>query len=288
MLNIADLIISVEASSGIILETGNIKKNFVTGNDHSPDINIKVFTGIPNITITTKCIFSSTDCKLSDSNLFTPYIWNIYKTDRQGIIRITKKDKSARTFAVIIFNEHYNKWKIFFPCSEQKIKPLEYPIGPLIMYYITNAGNGIMLHASAIIHKTKGLVFTGFSGAGKTTMAWLWKNFTPVINDDRIIIRWIKNKFFIYNTPLYADDLPKKAELSKIFIIRHSSENQLKRIYGTNAIARTMAFCIQHNYNNKLIERMTDVIAAIVNNVPVYELGFVSDTKIIDFILKST
>ena len=72
-------------------------------------------------------------------------------------------------------------------------------------------------------------LFTGVSGVGKSTMAKLWKNTGAcVLNDDRLVIRYVDGIVKIYNNPMpYYSQKPQHGVLKKIFLIQHSLENNI-------------------------------------------------------------
>ena len=188
---------------------------------------------------------------------------------------------------VALLNKNLDEWMIFKEADNEDatIYPLAYPLGPLIFYYITAKHNAIMIHASGVLEGNKGRLYTGFSGRGKTTMAQLWlKHGGIAINDDRLIIRKEKNGYFMHNTPMFYVDNPKAGHLSAIYIIEHSTHNQIKRINGIHAVSRLMAFCIHHDYDQKTIQHHLDIVNDLCDCLPVYHLGFIPDESIIDFI----
>lgn len=74
-----------------------------------------------------------------------------------------------------------------------------------IATYFIESGKGFVFHGSAVKYKGKAYVFTGVSGAGKSTQAALWKSVlgenVTYINDDKPIIKKINGEFFVFGTP---------------------------------------------------------------------------------------
>lgn len=104
----------------------------------------------------------------------------------------------------------------------------------LLINYLAYRNQGIFTHSAGIKDLDgSGLLFAGKSGAGKSTTARLWHKHSKarVLNDDRIIIRKLNGKFFIYGSPWhgeFSDYLSSEVEsacLKKIFFIRHFSKN---------------------------------------------------------------
>lgn len=60
---------------------------------------------------------------------------------------------------------------------------------------------GVMIHASGVLIKNKAYIFTGSSGAGKSTaMQFLASKYTAIA-DDSVIIKRESGEFFLYQTP---------------------------------------------------------------------------------------
>jgi hypothetical protein len=117
-------------------------------------------------------------------------------------------------------------------------------------------------------------------------MAGLWnKTGSMVIHDDRLIIRNIDGKYFMYNTPVYKNDMPSQSEISRIFLINHGKENRLVPLKGARSVSLFLANCIQHNWNSELIARLIGSVSVMCSTLPVAQLFFKPDKSIIDFIL---
>lgn len=176
-------------------------------------------------------------------------------------------------------------WIIWSGLKNGALEPLAYPMGPILFHYAVLTADAVMMHASGIFDGEKGRVFSGFSGAGKSTISGLWKNAGhQLINDDRLIIRREGEQYFIYNTPMYYEDENKKSPLDAVYLVRHFPENDLKRITGAAAVTGIMAFSIQNNYDPRFVSHHLDFFSRMCEQVPVYRLGFVPDERVLEFI----
>src|SRR3989338_3303063 len=78
----------------------------------------------------------------------------------------------------------------------------------LLINYFAQRNEGIFTHSVGIKDiDGEGLLFNGKSGCGKSTTARLWHKHSKaiVLNDDRIIVRKINGKFFIYGSPWHGE-----------------------------------------------------------------------------------
>jgi hypothetical protein len=83
---------------------------------------------------------------------------------------------------------------------------------------------------------------------------------------------------------MYYPDKPTRATVDHVFAIHHARENTIKPYDYINGMAKIMAFSIQHNYADLLINKFLDNISAIAEAVSVNELGFLPDNKIVELL----
>lgn len=216
-------------------------------------------------------------------------LWEIYSDTNGILLTVNNPENTTELQQIARYNEAEKTlvvYSVVFELAGKMVfEPLKYPLLPLLLYYIALANDGLMIHASGVFDGEKGRIFSGFSGVGKSTMAKIWMDVgSTVINDDRMIIRKIGNEFWMYNTPMYYIDRPKKARLNGVFLPFHHPENTLEKLVGVRAIASVMAFCIQHGYSATNTQKLLDLTGALTQQCGVYRLGVVPTPAIIDFI----
>lgn len=227
-----------------------------------------------------------TDTLLFEAANRRQLFYRIYQhQDALGFIIYNQVNNKIQQYALL--NREMTDWKIWSNISKHnELDPLRYPMGPILMHYMTMKYDAVMMHASCVFDGKKGRLFSGFSGVGKSTMSRIWhQNGALVVNDDRLIIRQLKDgRFWTFNTPMYYADQPKSAPLEAIYLIRHSPENIVRILKGATALSRVMAFSIQNNFDKTFIQQRIDLFGRICTRIPVCELGFVPDATVIDFI----
>jgi hypothetical protein len=244
------------------------------------DVRITSVRGIPSYQSTAiKLLFEAKDA-------FQKY-FSIY--EENGFYKFIVYDQLIKNKIkkIALLNKNYSEWIIYSDISkkDEEVFPLLYPLGPLVLYYLTVKYNAILIHASAVFDGFKGRVFSGFSGSGKSTIAGLWqKSGSTIINDDRLMIRKDNEGYFAYNTPMNYVDVQKKMPLDYLYIIEQSKKNQIKRLKGATSVSGVMAFCIQHGYDQSLLEHHLNFLSELSKRIPIYKLGFVNNEKVIDFI----
>ena len=274
-LNIADFIIQIKSDIAFQPETGY--ECFLTDKKQTTDfvINCKAEI-VADIFAGQKPVFEAEN----EQQKF----YDIYRHN-EGLGFVIYNQQQKNTIQQIaLLDKEFRNWTIY-ASDIAEFNPLRYPMGPIIMHYMTIKTNSVMMHASCAFDGQRGRMFSGFSGVGKSTMSRIWAEAgNTIINDDRLIIRELENKFFVYNTPMYYKDIPKKAPLNAVYLIHHSPENKIQKLKGALAASRTMAFCIQNNYDQNFVAERLDFFVRLAAAVDIYDLGFVPNASVIEFI----
>ncbi len=165
----------------------------------------------------------------------------------------------------------------------------------LLINYFALKNEGLFTHSVGIKDLNgKSLLFAGKSGCGKSTIARIWhkQSKAMVLNDDRIIVRKHKGKFFTYGSPWhgeFSDYLVSRidsAPLGKIFFIYHASKNTVRQISKKEAFSLLYPAIFPTFWDKKCLENITSFCQDLINNIPCYSLGFVKDKMVIRFVRK--
>lgn len=173
--------------------------------------------------------------------------------------------------------------------TPRKVHPFRYPLGEIVMLsFLSRHRRGVIIHACGVVDEGKGVLFAGVSGAGKSTMTNIWKPTTAtILSDDRIIIRRMDGKLRIYGTPWHGDANvcdPGNAPLEKLFFIVHADRNYAKPISLIDAASRLLVRCFPPFWDKEGMQFVTDFLAQVAEEVPCYELGFVPDQSVVEFV----
>ncbi|HBC39384.1 MAG TPA: hypothetical protein DC016_10960, partial [Porphyromonadaceae bacterium] len=125
----------------------------------------------------------------------------------------------------------------------------------------------------------KALVFLGKSGTGKSTHSRLWREFVPdctLLNDDEPLIRVFEDEpVRVYGAPWSGSTAcfrNASAEVAAFIHLYQSPENRLTRLRNVEALSSLYASAamLRSDAGNK--DRVLDVVAAVLQRVPVYRL----------------
>ena len=141
-------------------------------------------------------------------------------------------------------------------------------------------GAGVV-HGCGIAFEGRAYLFCGRSGAGKTTIARLWRDAgATILNDDRMIVRNEEGSAWSGSTPWHGEEKDVHAAclpLGGVFHLRQASTNALRRLPYTEAVARLMATTVAPYYSREGISRILDVWAPALEHVPSWILDFTPD-----------
>lgn len=132
--------------------------------------------------------------------------------------------------------------------------------------------NAIFLHSSAILYKGKAYLFSADSGVGKSTHTKLWiKKFgaenVQIINDDKPIIRFIDNDWYVYGSPFDGGSGINKnirAKLGGIIFLERAEENSIEVLDKNSIFSRiyknTIKFSLDDEYAGYMLNTADKLI----------------------------
>jgi hypothetical protein len=169
-----------------------------------------------------------------------------------------------------------------------EVDPLGYPLNQVLWILLLSQGRGSLFHACGIDDNGKGYLFLGNSEDGKSTTAKLWfDQGMAVLNDDRIIVREKEGKFWMYGTPWHGDfkvhsshELP----IRKVLFLRHGQKNSVQVKKGAEAVSMLLTRSFPPFWDKEGMAFAIEFCQRLVSKIPCYELTFVPDAGMIDFV----
>ncbi len=153
----------------------------------------------------------------------------------------------------------------------------------LVSLLIVKKG-GIPLHCSAVSHeKMGGIIFTGRSGAGKTTAAELLSRSSTVFNDEFNTLIPSGKRWYVHSTPFtnpytFPTSPHNIAPLSVIFVLAQDAENKIIPI----PFKRAYTALLENTYTiltTTTSEAIMENVESLVRSVPSFLLHFtISET----------
>ena len=299
-LRIADIIIQMQSKFGLEQLTEEEQKvqvterfdNFSYSGKKRPDIliNVEIVDRLPQIR-NTKPVFITYHFQDGKEN------WRLLKKDNTYIYKSPLEGKKQ----LALINETFDKATAYLLPKKDKgfvwnTTDIIYDfLQVLLINYFAQRNLGIFTHSVGVKNlNSKGLLFTGKSGCGKTTLAKLWHNHSKamVLNDDRIIVRKLNGKFLIYGSPWHGDfsdylaSRIESAPLEKLFFIHHAPKNKAREISQKETFNLLYPALFPTFWDRECLDNIVSFCQDLIKSVPCYRLGFVNDKKIIEFVRK--
>lgn len=142
------------------------------------------------------------------------------------------------------------------------------------------------LHASCVLWKKKGLVFSAPSGTGKSTQAELWKELegADILNGDRVLIRKteLPAEYKVYGSPFAGSShiyRPESGTMKAIFLLKQYPVNELEILSPAQTYLRLYGESLQCPENRAYTMQLQNIIRSLVLEVPVMELRCTPDER---------
>ena len=170
------------------------------------------------------------------------------------------------------------------------VDPLQYPLDELLLVHMLSRGKGVEIHACGLVDGSgAGCAFVGHSGDGKSTMARLWEcePDAVVLSDDRIVLRRVDGRIWMYGTPWHGEaDLARaaRAPLRHLFFLRKAGRNLLRPVSGAATVARLFCCSFPAFYDKAGLAYTLEFLEEIAGTIPCSELSVVPDHRVVKLI----
>ena len=180
--------------------------------------------------------------------------------------------------AFAISPEDFSNSELFFSTKIDNfnIRDIAVPLNQCFRYRVTYC-RGIMMHASAVICDGKAILFTGVSGAGKSTQANLWMEYASaeILNYDQVLIFSQGNEIMVCGTPWAGKEniyMSGMYPLHAIVLPEKAADNSVVELSKGEAFSRVYLNNYLYPLSEKIDECYCDSISFLISEIPVYEL----------------
>jgi hypothetical protein len=219
--------------------------------------------------------------------------WQLFREQRNWTILLTAAGSSPGPYQAAVLSPDFRSGDIYIKDvrtgGDLLPFPLRYPQAHVLIVNLLARGRGLLLHACGINDRGRGLVFVGDSGAGKSTMADLWKGQegVTILSDDRIIVREMDGRLWAYGTPWHGDVKlysPERTHLDSVFVLRHAEENSAVTLGAAQVVSSLLARSFPALWSPEGMTSTLDFLSDLCQEVRCYDLAFLPDPNVIDFI----
>ena len=153
---------------------------------------------------------------------------------------------------------------------------------------ILAARGGFLLHAASAVCEGRAYLFSGVSGAGKTTVTGLAPSSISLLTDEVSYVRPSADGYSAYGTP-FAGELATAGEncaapIAALFFLEKGPENYIGEISATEAVRRLMRNILFFADDRELVEKLLATACDFVARVPIRRLKFYPDARVWDTI----
>jgi len=224
-------------------------------------------------------------------------LWQLYKYNGKYSFSFTSPVFGSIPYKVALVNKDFTSAEVLlhrpYFNTDQPIYPLEYPLDELLFINLLSFGKGVEIHACGVKDSLgRGHLFVGQSGAGKSTMARLWQGVSgvTVLSDDRIVLRKLSGKIWMYGTPWHGDAglaSPGRAPLSRVYFLKHGPKNEILKQGPVESMTRLFTCSFLPFYSSEALDFTLGFFEEVVKAIPCHEIRFLPDRRITEFILSA-
>ena len=152
---------------------------------------------------------------------------------------------------------------------------------------------GLVLHGSAQVVDGQGIICTGPSGRGKSTISRLFDGCgVSVLTDERLVVRPVARAdgagwegFRVYGTPWPSSGnfvMNASAPLKKIYFIEHGPEQEIVPLATREAVLRLLDVAMVPWLDTAFFDPLIRTLEEVIRTVPHAVLRFRPDASVVD------
>lgn len=153
-----------------------------------------------------------------------------------------------------------------------------YPVDELLMCRLLVSEGVLVVHGATVEYDGMALLFTGHSGAGKSTIAAIAESAgAKVLSDDRSIVTVQGSTPTVWGTPWHGTHRrgsPEAIPLTAMFLLAQAVENRTEPMSPARATGELLVRLIHPGSRPADMERLLDGVATVAERVPMAELRF--------------
>ncbi len=149
---------------------------------------------------------------------------------------------------------------------------------------LAESGEGFLLHSASVIRNGRAFLFSGVSGAGKTTISRLAPADATLLSDEISYVRLLGERYYAFGTP-FAGDLGVSGEnvmapLHTIYFLNKGERNRISPVSPAAAVSTLLRNVLFFADDESLVATVFQTACEFVSRVPVFELTFRPDAEV--------
>jgi len=147
---------------------------------------------------------------------------------------------------------------------------------------------GFLLHSASAVRGGRAFLFSGLSGAGKTTISRLAPADVALLTDEVSYVRRDGGGYRAFGTP-FAGELARVGEnvsapIAAVYLLAKGRENRMDPVAPAEAGQRLLRNVLFFAQEPDLVKRVFEAACEFVARVPVYRLTFFPDGRVWELI----
>lgn len=160
--------------------------------------------------------------------------------------------------------------------------------GYLLQVELNRKKEGFIMHGATLTLGKEGMVLSGNSGVGKSTLSKLFREYAGVriLTDDRIIVSEDEDSFIAYGNPLDRKNEECHNDwcrIKMILMLSHGEKNELLRLNRNEAIKALLTICLLPYGHEENLQKSVSTMLSLASKIPVYSFSFVPNEGAVQY-----
>jgi hypothetical protein len=147
---------------------------------------------------------------------------------------------------------------------------------------------GFLVHAASAIRGGKAFLFSGVSGAGKTTISRLAPPDVKLLTDEISYVQREGDRYLACGTPFTGElgrvGVNQSAPLDALFLLEKGAENRVEPVNAAEGLRRLLRNILFFAEDPELVKLVFQSACEFVSLVPIHRLIFVPDQRVWEII----
>jgi hypothetical protein len=215
-------------------------------------------------------------------------VWRVYRRAGGVLYEFHTPVLRPTLYKAVEIDARLRRGRLHFPLARRRRRcrfALAYPLDELLFQHRLALEGRAEVHAFGVAHRGRAALFCGESGAGKTTLARLWRRERPrdlLLSDDRVVLTPPRGGAgaAASGTPWHGEAAfasPARRRLAAIFFLRQAASSAAVALASGAAAARLYARSFPPPWDSRGVSRVLALAARTAASVPCFELRFRRD-----------